>query len=81
MVCCKHIRNDLPDIFSKPSDQYASDIMNPFFSQPTVGVRQCVYFQQDNATTHTTLSKKYLTLGRENKVLHLGGYNTQSPSK
>jgi hypothetical protein len=27
------------------------------------------------------LSEKYPTLGRENKVLYLGGYNTKSPSK
>jgi hypothetical protein len=34
-----------------------------------------------NVGMYTTLSKKYPTLGWENKVLHLGGYNTQSPSK
>jgi hypothetical protein len=29
----------------------------------------------------TTMFKKYPTLDRENKVLHLSAYNTQSPSK
>jgi hypothetical protein len=37
----------------------------------------CLYTTLHNTEqTHEACPKKYLTLGRENKVLYLGGYNT-----
>jgi hypothetical protein len=36
------------------SDCYVNDIPNPFISQLTAEERQYGYFQQDNATAHTT---------------------------
>jgi hypothetical protein len=54
---------------------YADDIVLFARSQANMQ-RNLEILNSELLTRNTSLSKKYPTLGRENKVLYLGGYNT-----